>query len=85
MTLEAKKAELQKPKPLSEFHENNDNKDVNFEVQQEDDISINDVLIPQPKMSINYNQNENENETCHYASQVEPSSRTVIFDTKDFI
>jgi hypothetical protein len=89
--LEAKKAELQKPKlnepnALLEFHENSDNKDVNFEVQQEDDvISINDVLIPQPNMSINYNQNENENETCHYPSQVEPSSRTVIFDTKDLI
>jgi len=48
--LEAKKAELQKPRfnePLSEFHENNDNKDVNLEVQQEDIISLNDVLIPQ--------------------------------------
>ncbi len=34
--LEAKKAELQKPKlnePLLEFHENNGNKDVNLEVQ----------------------------------------------------
>ena len=34
--LEAKKAELQKPnlnEPLSEFNENSDNKDVNFEVQ----------------------------------------------------
>jgi hypothetical protein len=83
--LEAKKAELQKPKlnePLPEFHENNGNKDVNFEVQQQEDvISINDVLIPQPNMSINYNQNENE--TCHYPFKVEPSSRTVIFDTKD--
>ena len=48
--LEAKKAELQKPKlnePLLEFHENNGNKDVSLEVQQEDIISINDVLIPQ--------------------------------------
>ena len=83
--LEAKKAELQKPKlnePLPEFHENIDNKDVSLEVRQEDDvISINDVIIPQPNMSINYNQNEIE--TCHYPSQVEPSSRTVIFDTKD--
>jgi hypothetical protein len=34
-------------------------------------------------MSINYNQNENENETSHYHSQIEPSSRTLIFDTKD--
>jgi hypothetical protein len=45
--LEAKKAELQKPKlneSLPEFHDNNGNKDVNFEVRQEDDvISINDT------------------------------------------
>ncbi|MGC1135205.1 MAG: hypothetical protein WA941_20425 [Nitrososphaeraceae archaeon] len=72
--LEAKKAELQKPKlnePLLEIHENNGNKDVSLEVRQEDDvISINDVLIPQPNMSVNYNQNENENETCHYPSGV---------------
>ena len=84
--VEAKKAELQKPKlnePLPEFHENNGNKDANFEVQQEDVISINDMSIPQPNVSINYNQNQNENETCHYPSQVEPSSRTLIFDTKD--
>jgi predicted transcriptional regulator len=82
--LEAKKAELQKPKltePLPEFNENSDNKDVNIEVQQEDVISSNDVLIPPPTVSINYNQNENE--TSHYPSQVEPSFRTVIFDTKD--
>jgi hypothetical protein len=84
--LEAKKAELQKPnlnEPLLEFHEINGNKDVSLEVQQEDDaISINDVLIPQSNASINYNQNENE--TCHYHYQIEPSSRTLIFDTKDF-
>jgi hypothetical protein len=82
--LEAKKAELQKPKlneSLPEFHENNGNKDVSLEVQQEDVISSNDVLIPQSNVSINYNQNENE--TCHYPFKVEPSSRTVIFDTKD--
>jgi hypothetical protein len=75
----------QKPKlnePLPEFHENNGNKDVNLEVQQEDDvISINDMSIQQPNVSISYN--ENENETCHYASLVESSSRTLIFDTKD--
>jgi hypothetical protein len=70
---------------LSEFHDYNDNKGVGLEVQQGDVVSMKEVLIPQPNMSINYNQNENENETCHYASQVEPSSRTVIFDTKDFI
>ena len=26
---------------------------------------------------------QNENETFHYPSQVEPSSRTLIFDTKN--
>ena len=76
---------MQKPKlnePLLEFHEYNGNKDANLEVQQEDHvISIDDVLIPQPNMSVNYNQNENE--TSHYPSQVESSSRTLIFDTKD--
>lgn len=59
--LEAKKAELQKPKlnePLPEFHENNGNKDVNLVVQQEDVISMNDVLIPQLNMSINYDQSQ---------------------------
>jgi hypothetical protein len=45
---------------LPEFHENSDNKDVSLEVPQEDVISTNDVLIPQPNVSINYNQNENE-------------------------
>ena len=84
--MEAKKAELQKPnlnEPLLEFHEINGNKVVNLEVQQEDDvISINDVLIPQPNVSTNYNQYENE--TSHYHIKVEPSSRTLIFDTKDF-
>ena len=91
--LEAKKAELQKPKlnePLLEFHENNGNKDVSLEVQQEDIslevqqedvISTNDVLIPQPNMSINYHQNESE--TLPSSSQAKQSSRTLIFDTKD--
>jgi predicted transcriptional regulator len=86
--LEVKKAELQKPKlneSLPEFHENTGNKDANLEVQQEDVISINDVLIPQSNVSINYNQNQKENETSHYPSQVEPPSRTLIFDTKDLI
>ena len=82
--LEAKKAELQRPKlnePLLEFHELNGNKDINFEVRQEDVPSINDVTIPQLNVSINHNQNENE--TSHYHSQVELSPRTLILDTKD--
>jgi|GEM_PF-521049 len=86
--LEAIKSELQMPElnePLSEFHENSDNKDVSLEVQQEDVISSDDVLIPQSNVSIYYNQNQKENETSHYPSQVEPPSRTLIFDTKDLI
>jgi predicted transcriptional regulator len=82
--LEAKKAELQRPKlnePLLEFHELNGNKDINFEVRQEEVPSINEVTIPQLNVSINHNQNENE--TSHYHSQVELSSRTLVFDTKD--
>ena len=90
--LEARKSELQKPKPkltepLSEFHENNGNiTNLNPEVKQEDVVSMNDVLIPQPNMSIRYHHNKNE--TLHYSSPAllplnEASSRTLIFDTKD--
>jgi hypothetical protein len=68
--LEAIKSELQKPKlnePLPECHENNSNKDVSLEVrQQEDVISINDISIPQPNVSINYNQNEKHLENLRY-------------------
>jgi hypothetical protein len=75
---------LQKPnlnEPLLECHENSDNKDVSLEVRQEDDvISTNDVLIPQPNMSINYHQNESETLP---SSQAKQSSRTLIFDTKN--
>ena len=76
---------MQKPKlnePLPECHENNGTKDVSLEVRQEDDvISINDVVIPQLNVSINYNQNESE--TLPSSSQAKQSSRTLIFDTKD--
>jgi hypothetical protein len=79
--LEVKKAELQKPnlnEPLSEFNEDSDNKDVNFEVQQEIDvISINDISIPQPNVSINYNQNESE--TLPSSSQAKKSSSSIYF------
>ena len=39
------------------------------------------VLTQQPNMAIDYRPNENE--TLYYPSQVEPSSRTLVFDTKD--
>ena len=41
----------------------------------------NDVFIPSPNMVFNYDPNENE--TLHYPPQVDSSSRTLIFDTKD--
>ena len=84
--LEAKKTELQKTttelqQHLAELQENNTYRDnLNPEVKQEI-ISTNDVFIPSPNMIIDYQQNENE--TLHYPSQVEPSFRTLIFDTTD--
>jgi hypothetical protein len=41
-------------------------------------VMTNDVFIPQPIMAFNSYQNENEMHT-----QTEPSSTTIIFDTKD--
>ncbi len=77
--LENKKSELQKTtNELQQHLTYRDN--LNPEVKQEI-ISMNDVFIPSPNMVINYQQYENE--TCHYPSQVEPSSGTEIFDTKD--
>jgi uncharacterized protein YerC len=81
--LEAKEIELQKTtielqQHLAELQENNTyHDDLNPEVKQEDIISTNDELIP----SLNYHKNENE--TLLYPNQVEPSSRALIFDTKD--
>ena len=50
---------------------------LNPEIKQQDIISTNDELIP------SLNCHKNENEILHYSSLVEPSSRTLIFDTKD--
>jgi hypothetical protein len=76
--LEAKEIELQKTttelhqQHLAKLQENNTYRDnLNLEVKQEEVILTNDVFIP------------NENETLHYPPQVESSSRTIIFDTKD--
>ena len=86
--LEAKKTELQKTttelqQHFAELQENNTYRDnLNPEVKQEI-ISTNDVFIPSPNMVIDYQQNENE--TLHNPSQVELSSRTLIFDTKNLL
>ena len=85
--LEARKSELQKTttgleQQLSELREiNADNINLNPEVKQEEVIFTNDVFIPPPNMIINYHQNENE--IPSYPTKAEPSSRTLIFDTKD--
>jgi hypothetical protein len=83
--LEAKKAKLQAPRlneSLSEFQDNNaDNNCLAPKVKREEVNFMNDVFIPPSNMVIDYHSNENE--ILHYPSQTEPSSRTLIFDTKD--
>src|SRR5919106_111756 len=84
--LEAKKTELEKTtaelQHPAEVHENNVyNDNLNLEIKQEDVIFTNDIFIPPSKMVIDYHSNEDE--MHHYHSQVETSSRRLIFDTKD--
>ena len=67
---------------LSEFQDNNaDNNCLAPEVKQEEVIFTNDIFIPPSNIVIDYPPNENE--TPYYSSRVEPSSRTLVFDTKD--
>ena len=84
--LDNKKAKLQKTTTELQQHleiqENNaccDN--LNLQIKQEEVIFTNDVFIPPSNMVIDYHPNENE--TLHYPPQVDSSSRTIIFDTKD--
>ena len=84
--LEAKKTELEKTttelQHSAEVHENNVyNDNLNLEIKQEDVIFTNDIFIPPSNMVIDYHSNEDE--MHHYHSQVETSSRRLIFDTKD--
>ena len=85
--LKAKENELQRiisglKQQLSELREFNvDNNTVDLEIKQEKAIFTNDVFVPPPNMVINYHHNENETPYC--PPQVDPSSRTLIFDTKD--
>lgn len=75
--LEKTAAELQRSAEVQENNAYYDN--VNPEIKQED--STNDVFIPPSNMSVNYCQSENE--MHHYHSQVETSSRRLIFDSRD--
>ncbi|HZD35820.1 MAG TPA: hypothetical protein VE130_11510 [Nitrososphaeraceae archaeon] len=82
--LEAKKAELEKTttglQHPAEVQENNAYYDnLNPEIKEED--STNDVFTPPSNMAIDYYPNEDE--MHHYHSQVKPSSRTTIFDSRD--
>jgi predicted transcriptional regulator len=84
--LDNKKDELQKTTTELQQHleiqENNaccDN--LNLQIKQEEVIFTYDVFIPPSNMVIDYHPNENE--TLHYPPQVDSSSRTIIFDTKD--
>ena len=84
--LETKKTELQKTttefnSTLAEFQETNDNDNLNPEIKQEIAMLMNDLSTPPPNIANRYHPNENE--IPHYPSQIEPSSRTLIFDTKD--
>ena len=76
--LEAKKIELQETtdsnQHVGEFQETN----AGLEMEQEIIMLMNDLSTPPPNIANSYHQNENE--IFHYPSQVEPSSRTFIFD-----
>jgi hypothetical protein len=64
---------------LAELQGNNAyNDNFNLEIKQEEVISTSDVFISPSNMVIDFHQNENE-----INAQVEPSARTLIFDTKD--
>jgi uncharacterized protein YjcR len=80
--LEAKKTELQKSLSQSKFQESNTmSTNLNLKAKFEEIISASNETIQQP--TNNHHQNEN-NEMLHSPPLVEPSSRKLIFDTKDF-
>ena len=60
-----------------------DQDNLDLEIKQEKAIHTNDVFIPSSIMMIDHHPNEYE--TLHYPPQVEPSSRALIFDTKDLL
>jgi hypothetical protein len=86
--LETKETELQKTttelqQHLTELHENKTySGNLNPEVKQQNVISSDDKIMPQPENAINH---PNENGIFPHHSRVETSSsRIVVFDTKDF-
>jgi hypothetical protein len=77
--IELQKATIELQQHLAELQEYNIyHDDLNPEVKQEDIISTNNELI-------SLNCNKNKNEILHCSPQVESSSRTLIFDTKDLL
>jgi hypothetical protein len=81
--LEIKKVELQKSLSKSELQgDNTDNTNVILKARLKEIISTSDVSIQRSNLANNH-QNEN-NELHHFHPKVEPSSRKLIFDTKDF-
>src|SRR5919106_2264831 len=83
--LEIKEAELQKTttelqQHLAELQENNTYRDNLNPEKQQNIISTEDILMPQPENAINHS---NENGIFPHSSRNEPSARTLIFDTKD--
>jgi chromosome segregation ATPase len=80
--LEAKKTELQETtidsnQHVAEFQETN----ADLEMEREIATLMNDLSTTTPNIANSYHQNENE--TFHYPSLVEPSAKTLIFDSKD--
>ena len=77
--LERKEARLNES--LSEWDNNTDNNRLASKVEQEEVNFMNDVIISPPTMVLDHLQNDNCIFPC--PSRVEPSSRKLIFDTKD--
>jgi hypothetical protein len=74
---------LQKSLSKSELQgDNTDNTNVILKARLKEIISTSDVSIQRSNIANNH-QNEN-NELYHFHPKVEPSSRKLIFDTKDF-
>lgn len=83
--LEAKKTELQKSLSQSEFQDNDtDNTNEILKSRLEEIISTSDVSIQRSNIGASYHQNEN-NEIPHFHPHFEPSSRTLIFGTNDWL
>ena len=84
--LEVKGTELQKiisrlEQQESELRQDNvDNSNLDPGVIPEEVISMNEVLMPPPNMPTSYHSTD----TTRYSDKSEPSSRTPVFDTKEF-